>query len=91
MAVEALAEIGIDAVGQRSKGAEEIRALATPEVDGVVTLCAEEVCPLWLGDASRVHWALPDPAAARGGEAEVLASFRQVRDELRRRLGALFG
>jgi arsenate reductase len=57
----------------------------------VVTLCAEEVCPVWLGDARRVHWALPDPAAVTGSEEETLASFRAVRAALLRRLGALFG
>lgn len=90
-AVRALAEIGIDAAGQRSKRVEEIRAAGRPEVDAVITLCAEEVCPVWLGDARRVHWPLADPAAVAGSPETVLASFRQVRDELRRRLGALFG
>ena len=88
-AIRALEEIGIDASGQRSKGVDEIRGAAGHDVDAVITLCAEEVCPAWLGEARRVHWPLPDPAAAAGSDAEVLASFSQVRDELRRRLSAL--
>ncbi len=87
-AVRALKEIGIDASGQHSKGMEEIRQAL--EVDAVITLCAEEVCPAWLGEAHRVHWPLPDPAAATGNDEEILDSFRSVRDELRRRLTALF-
>ena len=53
-------------------------------------LCAEEVCPVWLGDAHRVHRGLPDPAAAVGSPREQLDAFRQVRDELRRCLAVVF-
>ena len=83
-AVAVLQEIGIDISGHRSKAVSEIPAA---EVDTVVTLCGEEECPLFLGEATRLHWGLADPAAAKGTEADRLASFRQVRDELRRRLG----
>lgn len=86
-AIRALAEIGIDATGHRSKSVEEFMA---GDVDCVVTLCAEENCPVWLSDATRVHWPLPDPAAIAGSDAQVMDSFRQVRDELRRRLALLF-
>lgn len=86
-AVAVLAEIGIDISGHCSKGVDEV---ARP-VDAVVTLCAEEVCPVSLGDARRVHWGLPDPAAAAGSAQEQLDAFRGVRDELRRRLSVVFG
>ncbi|HOU93367.1 MAG TPA: hypothetical protein PLU22_20080, partial [Polyangiaceae bacterium] len=52
--------------------------------------CAEEECPLFLGPARRLHWGLPDPAAVTGSEEERLDAFRKTRDELRRRLEALF-
>ena len=87
-AVEALAEIGIDAGAQRSKSFDEFHDAG---VDCVITLCAEENCPVWLGDAWRAHWALPDPAAATGSDEEVLDSFRQVRDELVTRLAIVLG
>lgn len=87
-AVAALAEIGIDAGSHRSKSFDEFD---DDDVDCVITLCAEENCPAWLGDALRAHWALPDPAAAAGSEEEVMDSFRAVRDELIRRLRVLFG
>jgi len=87
-AIAVLAEIGIDISTARSKGIEAVDAAT---VDAVVTLCAEEVCPVFLGRAWRVHWALPDPGWAPGGEDELLAAFHEVRDELRRRLGVLFG
>lgn len=48
------------------------------------------IFPLWLDAAWRVHWPLPDPAAVTGSEEEVLDSFRDVRDEIRRRLEIVF-
>lgn len=85
-AVAVLAEVGIDISGHDSKGVDDV----VRPVDAVVTLCAEEVCPVWLGDAHRVHWGLPDPAAARGRPGARLDAFREVRDELRRRLAVVF-
>ena len=82
-AIAAMAEVGIDITAQRSKSVDD---LAPPSVDAVITLCAEEVCPVWPGAFARVHWPLPDPA---GAPPEVVAArFRQVRDELRTRLWA---
>jgi arsenate reductase len=86
-AVTVLREMGIDPSLQRSKGMDEIQGT----VDAVITLCAEEVCPAWHGSALRVHWGLPDPAAVQGSEEERMNAFREVREELMRRLGALFG
>lgn len=86
-AVAVMREIGIDTSGYRSKGVSEIPAA---EVDTVITLCAEEVCPLFFGNAERLHWPLSDPAASEGTEEERLAAFRNTRDELRRRIEAFF-
>lgn len=86
-AVSVLREIGVDIADQRSKGVDEIEG----PVDAVITLCAEEVCPVWLGDAQRLHWGLPDPAAIQGSQEERLEAFRATRDELARRLAVLFG
>lgn len=85
-AIAVLREIGIDISTHRSKSVTEIPAA---EVDAVVTLCGEEECPLFLGNATRLHWGLPDPAAVKGSEAERLAAFRSIRDELRARIAAL--
>jgi arsenate reductase len=88
LAVRALAEIGLDIGGQHSKSVEDI----PPDgVEAVVTLCAEEVCPVFLGKARRIHWGLPDPAGRGSTEEAQLQAFRDVRDELRRRLAVVFG
>jgi arsenate reductase len=86
-AVQVLGEIGIDISAHRSKG---VGTIDPSTVDAVITLCAEEVCPVFLGKAVRLHWGLPDPAGETGGEDRKLAAFRSVRDELRRRLELLF-
>lgn len=88
-AVRVLSEIGIDIGDQRSTGVEALEE-REPGPDTVITLCEEEVCPAWLGDARRLHWPLPDPAAVEGGAEERLAAFRRVRDRLRRRIDDLF-
>ena len=80
----ALAEIGIDISPQRSKAVDEIDLAG---VDLIVTLCAEEVCPVVPGRIERLHWPLSDPAAAPAASAD--ARFRETRDEIRRRLEAL--
>jgi arsenate reductase len=82
-AIAVLKEIGIDISYHRSKAVAEI---PTAEVDTVITLCGDEECPLFLGEARRLHWGLPDPAAVDGSEDERLDAFRGTRDELRRRL-----
>ena len=84
LAIQAMDEIGIDIRGQHSKSVDTIDPAT---VDLVITLCAEEVCPVFLGKAERRHWPLPDPAAIAGDTA--LDGFRQVRDELAQRIRAL--
>ena len=79
LAIAALAEVGIDITHHRSKPVEEIDPAT---VDLVVTLCAEEVCPIFPKRVKKLHWPLPDPAAE-------LETFRDVRDELARRIAEL--
>ena len=82
-AIAVLKEVGIDISGQRSKAVAEI---LPSEVDTVITLCAEEECPVFLGKALRMHWGLPDPASFSGQDNLIV--FRKTRDELLRRITA---
>jgi thioredoxin type arsenate reductase len=87
LAVAVMAEEGIDLAGQRSKGVGEV---PVDRIGTVVTLCAEEVCPTFPGSVRRLHWPLPDPAAADGDDEERRATFRAVRDEIHGRVAGLF-
>ncbi|MEF2554017.1 VOC family protein [Aurantimonas sp. A2-1-M11] len=81
LAVEALSEAGIDISGHRSKPIEDV----SPETaDLIVTLCAEEVCPVVPGRVQRLHWPIADPAMT--GD---LAAFRTARDQIRARIEVL--
>lgn len=85
LAVQVMAEIGIDISKQESKTLE--RYLQQP-FDEVITVCdtAAETCPIFPGAAHRRHWSFPDPSKATGSEAEQLAVYRQVRDAIRVRI-----
>lgn len=82
MAIRALAEIGIDIAHHRSKHLNEFLQEA---VETVITVCgnADQVCPVFPGQANRHHWPFKDPAHAEGTEEDRLAEFRRVRDEIR--------
>jgi thioredoxin type arsenate reductase len=87
LAVAALREVGIDISHHRSKGLDDV---PYADADVVITLCAEEVCPVVPARVRRLHWPLPDPARFAGTEAERLAAFRKVRDDLARRIAAFW-
>lgn len=87
-AVEAMAELGIDLSTHTSKSVQTI----DPErVDLVITLCAEEVCPVLLSSAARMHWPLQDPDRKHEdlSDAGRLHHFRVARDQIRGRLEVL--
>src|SRR3546814_531129 len=84
-AIEAMAEIGIDISGQRSKSVDHIDPAG---VDLVVTLCAEEVCPVLPGRVRRLHWPIADPASSDPTltPEDLRARFRTARDQIKARL-----
>ncbi len=85
-AIEVMRELGIDLSGHTSRS---VATIDPASVDTVITLCAEEVCPAFLGAARRLHWPIPDPARDEPGTPEeILDRFRSARDELRARIEA---
>ena len=86
LAIEVMKEIGLDLAEHRSRGIEEV---PWSEADTVITLCgdADEACPVVGASVKRLHWPLPDPAAAP--EPTRLDAFRETRDELKWRVSAL--
>jgi arsenate reductase len=86
-AIEVMREVGIDLTTHHSKSVD---AVDPATVDTVITLCAEEVCPVFLGKAKRLHWPIPDPASDDPALSrdELLARFRTARDTIRGKLEA---
>ena len=86
-AIEVMGELDIDLTVHRSKS---VLAIAPETVGAVITLCAEEVCPAFLGQARRLHWPIPDPASndLSISRNQMLARFRAARDAIRGKLEA---
>lgn len=84
LAIAAMAELGIDIAGQRSKTIDDLRG----PFDVVVTVCDAQ-CPIPPRSKLKLRWKFPDPSLARGTEAERLEAFRRVRNGIRERVRAL--
>lgn len=87
-AIQAMAEVGIDIAGHTSKS---VQTIDPTSIDLVVTLCAEEVCPLFLGSAQRLHWPIADPDRKQETltDEQRLEHFRVAREQLRQRIEVL--
>ncbi len=85
-AVRTLNELGIDITRQFSKSVDDLSPEFVTNLDYVITLCAEEVCPILVSKAKMLHWPLPDPARKNGTEEEQIECFRTTRDEIKKRL-----
>ena len=83
--VEAMAEVGIDISGHRSKHVSEF---VTQPFDHVITVCdrAKESCPTWSGPTHLSHWSFDDPAGATDSDEARRNLFRRVRDEIFKRI-----
>jgi thioredoxin type arsenate reductase len=80
-AVKVLNEIGIDISKNKSKSTHEIALSFYANLDYVITLCAEEICPVLPSKAKRLHWPIKDPASA--DENAKADAFRRARDEIK--------
>lgn len=87
-AIEVMHEVGIDLAAHHSKS---VQTIDPSTVGMVITLCAEEVCPVFLGHARRLHWPIPDPASKDTTipREELLARFRAAREQLQGRIDVL--
>lgn len=87
LAIKALKEINIDISKHYSKSTDNLSAEFLADLDYVITLCAEEVCPILISQAKKLHWPLPDPAShAELTDAEKLTLFRNTRDAISAKL-----
>src|ERR1043166_1004930 len=82
LAVQALAEIGLDISRHRSKSVDEF---VDQGIQTVIAVCgqADTACPMYPGEVERLHWPFEDPALATGTKEEQMQVFRKVRDEIK--------
>jgi protein-tyrosine-phosphatase/catechol 2,3-dioxygenase-like lactoylglutathione lyase family enzyme len=87
-AIDVMREVGIDIAEHQSKS---VQAIDAANVGTVITLCAEQVCPVFLGNARRLHWPIQDPASEDSSipREEMLKRFRTARDQIQARLEVL--
>lgn len=83
-AIEVLREDGIDVSHHTSKSVDNLPPEFLQGLDFVITLCAEEVCPMIVSRARRLHWPIPDPASAP--ESAKAEAFRVARETIRKKL-----
>ena len=90
--INVLRTAGHDVMNLRSKGWAEFAQADAPQLDFVITVCddaAGETCPVWPGRPLLAHWGIPDPAAAKGTQAEIAVAFDDAYRMMRRRIELL--
>jgi arsenate reductase len=87
-AIEVMREVGVDLT---THGSKSVQTIDPTTVGTVITLCAEEVCPVFLSKARRLHWPIEDPASKDPSipREEMLTRFRTARDRIQARLEVL--
>jgi arsenate reductase (thioredoxin) len=76
--IDLLEKLNYDVSKIRSKSWLELSTTHAPKLDFVFTVCdnaAAEACPVWPGQPMTAHWGIPDPAEAKGNEAEIRLAF----------------
>lgn len=90
LTLEILQQYHLPVDGLRSKSWSEFTRPDTPRLDFVFTVCdqaAAEPCPIWPGQPMTAHWGVPDPADAKGTEAEIGLAFKDAYRMLAQRIG----
>ena len=84
-AVKIMNEINID-ISQNKSEIIDIDYLNSSDL--VITLCGDALdnCPVIPKNVEHQHWGLEDPAKATGTEGEIMAMFRETREEIERRI-----
>lgn len=86
LVIKVMSEIGIDISGHYPK---HIDQYIGESWDYIITVCggADESCPMFIGNVGkRIHIGFDDPDAFTETDEEILAEFRRVRDEIKRKM-----
>ena len=81
-AIEALDNIGIDISHHKSKAIDDLEYEFIENLDFVITLCAEEVCPVIPSNAVSLHWLNEDPANDSFNEIQIKMAFEKTRNNI---------
>ncbi len=81
-AIATMKEIDIDISNQTSKSIETLDAEFIDSLDFVITLCAEEICPVMQNSAKKIHWINEDPVNKNYSEEQSKEAFKKVRNNL---------
>jgi protein-tyrosine-phosphatase len=85
-----LQSLGYDTSSLRPKSWHEFAKPGAPALGFAFTVCddaAGETCPVWPGQTMTAHWGVPDPAEAKGTEAEIALAFKEAYRMLNQRIG----
>lgn len=87
IAIAVMKEIGLDISSHHSKSTDHLPPEFLENLDYVITLCEEEVCPILVSKAKKIHWPFKDPVAhGQYTPPEALKRFRLTRDQILLRL-----
>ena len=81
-AISCMQSIGIDISNQYSKSIDELESDFMDNLDYVITLCAEEVCPALPASAAALHWMHPDPVNGNFDKAQEAEAFEHTRESI---------
>ena len=87
--IQLLKSLNYDTTYLHSKSWAEFAKPGAPPLDFVFTVCdnaAGEACPVWPGQPMTAHWGVPDPADAKGTEAEIGLAFKDAYRMLHQRI-----
>ena len=83
-AVAAMQEIGIDISASKPKLHGDLPPSFLANLDYVITVCEQELCPELTIRKKRLRWSFPDPVLLQGEEQT--EAFRSIRDDLKQRI-----
>jgi len=86
-AITIMQQAGVDISSQKS---EQLDPAILDQIDLLITVCgnADANCPVIPVRCKKQHWPFDDPASVTGSEAEIMAEFARVRDQIRSRIEA---
>ncbi len=83
-AVAAMQEIGLDIFSAKPKLHGDLPPSFLANLDYVITVCEEELCPELTTRKERLRWSFPDPVLLQGEEQT--EAFRAIRAELKQKI-----